>query len=472
MAYRGLWKAIVAGAVATIGVFGGPARAEEAGGPPKSIGNGDGVSFSSESGDFTLQLGFWGQFRFQAYDRDHWRRTDRTDLTPPIPVENVGVTQLSFDLPHVRFYLHGNTFKKWLTYKVEMSLVENDEGLREVLIPPVDPVTGSNAVLVKAGSESQDGRTVKLVDYYLDGVPIQSAGFRAGQFKVPFGRQELVTDTATQMTSRSIASDFFAPGRDRGVEVHGSTPTGKIGYLAGVFNGTGLVARANTDSSLSYALRLTGTSEGPYLDIESSIDAPERFHAQGGVSWYNNSQRSTQTSDPLSLLGNIDESRVAADLEFFWKRRANLLLEYFQSKIRVDDSIQVRMQGICFGAFLQGLTTCDQQGYNAQAGLRLGDRQEISARYSMVDADRDLDRDRQIEATANYTYFFRRHVLRWSTSLTFLKLEVNAPGSSGLDVQRGDSSIPTVPNFPNPQAFPGLTDDHNKALVTQLQWIF
>jgi Phosphate-selective porin O and P len=491
-----LWSRLVAGAIALAGFAAMPLRAQvtampgieeparpaeppNAAEPPKGaseptslVGNGDGISFESASGDFSLQLGFWGQTRFQAYDKDQWRRVDRTALTPPIPVENVGVTQLTFDIPLLRFYMRGKTFKPWLTYKLELNLVANDEGLREILIPAVDPVTGSNSVLVRAGAEAQDGRTVKLVDYYLDGQPLTSIGFRVGQFKVPEGRQELVSDMQLQMTQRSIASAFFAPGRDRGIEAKGATPTGKIGYQVGAFNGTGPTAHANTDSTLAYALRLTAASSGAYLDIESNLDAPDRFHAQGGVSWYTNGQRMTANADPLSLLGNVQDRRVAADLEFFWHKRANLLIEYFQSRIKVDDSIQQRMQQICYGAFLQGLVTCDQQGYNAQAGVTFGDRQEMSGRYSLVDSDRDLDRDRQIETTLNYTYFFRRHVLRWSTSLTFLKLQVNAPGSSGLSVQQGDSSIPPVINFPNPEAFPGLDDDQNKAFVTQLQWVF
>jgi hypothetical protein len=107
-----------------------------------------------------------------------------------------------------------------------------------------------------------------------------------------------------------------------------------------------------------------------------------------------------------------------------------------------------------------------------QGGATIGERSEISARYSMVDADRDLDRDRQIETTLNYTYFFRRHALRWSTSLTALTLEVNAPNASGLAVQSGDASIPIISPFPNPEAFPGLDDDHNRLFVTQLQWAF
>jgi hypothetical protein len=457
-----------------------PAQAPEEA-PPKShvvlgddLGGGNGVSFASSNGDFSLHIGFWGQFRFQLYKQDQWRRTSRTILTPPIPVENIGEIQQTFDVPFLRLYFSGNAFKPWLTYRLETDLVESDQGLREVFIPPCDPIAGCNAIDIRAGSETQDGRTVKLVDFYLDGAPLVEAGFRVGQFKVPYGRQELVYDPRLQMATRSIASNFFAPGRDRGIVAKGATPkTQRIGYQIGAFNGTGLTGKNNLDATLAYDFRLTLSSQGPYLDIESLIDAPaDRFHAQGGVSWYNNRMRTFASSDPTSLVGNINDRRVSADLELFWRRHANLMAEYYAGTIRVDDAIQQRMQFICFGAYNQGLLSCEQKGYYVQGGVTVGERSEISARYSMVDADRDLDRDREIEETINYTYFFRRHVLRWSTSLTALTFEVNAPGSSGLAVQQGDASIPIISPFPNPGAFPGLDDDHNKLFITQLQWVF
>jgi hypothetical protein len=438
------------------------------------LGGGNGLSFASSTGDFSFRVGFWGQFRFQLFDRDQYRRTSRTILTPPIPIENIGQTQETFDIPRLRLYFAGNAFKPWLTYRLETDLVADAQGLREVFIPPCDPIAGCNSVLIRAGTESLDGRTVKLVDFYLDGAPLVAAGFRVGQFKVPHSRQELVSDPRLQMTTRSIASQFFAPGRDRGIVLKGATPKNqRIGYQVGAFNGTGLVSKNNVDSTLAYDFRLTMSSQGPYLDIESLIDAPpDRFHAQGGVSWYNTRMRTGASSDPTALLGDIQDRRVAADIQLFWHRHANLLAEYYEGNIRVDDAIQQRMQFICFGAYNQGLLTCDQKGYYVQGGATIGERSEISARYSLVDADRDLDRDRQIEETLNYTYFFRRHALRWSTSLTSLTLEVNAPGSSGLAVQQGDASIPIISPFPNPEAFPGLDDDHNTLFITQLQWAF
>ena len=92
MTDRRLWRTLVVAAIAVLGFVATPLRAQvtalpgieepakpaepaSPAEPPKSspeptslLGNGDGLSFESASGDFSLQLGFWGQTRFQAYD--------------------------------------------------------------------------------------------------------------------------------------------------------------------------------------------------------------------------------------------------------------------------------------------------------------------------------------------------------------------------------------------------------------------
>src|SRR5262249_12229719 len=158
---------------------------------------------------------------------------------------------------------------------------------------------------------------------------------------------------------------------------------------------------------------------------------PEKFHAQGGIAWYDNKRRTFQTSSSFSPIGNIEDHRLDADLEFFW-HRANLLLEYFSEEIQTDDTLQERLKTICFGAETLGLMTCNQHGFNVQGGVLIGTRNEISGRYSRVEPDRDLERDNLIEATIAYSLYFKKHALKWMTSLSAITLEVNAPGSSGL----------------------------------------
>src|SRR5262245_40809801 len=87
-----------AAAILLVAVWAMPARAEdqpaagtETGTKPKeeqagagsvTIDPGNGVTFSSADGDYTMNIGFFGQFRGQYLDRDHFRRADQNPSLP------------------------------------------------------------------------------------------------------------------------------------------------------------------------------------------------------------------------------------------------------------------------------------------------------------------------------------------------------------------------------------------------------
>jgi hypothetical protein len=281
-------------------------------------------------------VGFYMQGRFQWLDFDRYVRQNPLTSSPPIPVENLGEQDKSFDIRRLRLYFRGALGKPWLTYKLELDLVGNDEGLRSVFIPPGDPATGFVGVDVQSGAEDKDGRTVKLLDAYLNIARNPAASARLGQFKIPHGREELVTDDRLQMPARSIASDFFAPSRDRGILFFGETPNGIVGYQVGAFNGTGLKTSQNLDPDLAYLARATVSiaGAGGYANTESVIDDPEKFHAQASVSWYDTSDQPRRKS-PTIPIGQIRDTRLSGDLELFWPR-ANLILEYHSRSIDTD----------------------------------------------------------------------------------------------------------------------------------------
>jgi hypothetical protein len=291
-----------------------------------------------------------------------------------------------------------------------------------------------------------------------------------GQFKVPFGRQELVSDNKLQMTQRSITSDFFAPSRDRGFMFHGGTDTQRVQYKLGAFNGTGLATSQNLDTSLAYAARITMTSSGPFLDIEDIVDQPPSMgvRVQGGLAWY------ASTDTPVRVNPQIPESdirntRYEADLGIFFTQRGNILLDYYSRRYSVDQTFD--LPSSCYGAFLQGRFSCDQTGYAAQGGVmvdRTGN-QELSLRYASIDYDRELDDDRSTEATLNYTYYMFRHTLQISAAISYFQVGQNAAGSSAFAVK----SLNPTADFFDPASFkPTLTDDQNFLAVIQVQWTF
>jgi len=446
----------------------GAAHAEAA----VDVDPGNGVTVSSQDGETKINIGFYGQFRFQYLDQDQWRRSDLTQTFPPFSVDNIGQGQPSFSVHRLRFYGQGTVWKKWINYRLEFDLAGNDEGLRSVFIPPVFTAGGASdfpGVNITAGPSDQDGRTVKLLDAYVDMTPKSYARVRFGQFKIPFGRQELVSDNKIQMTQRSIASDFFSPSRDRGVMFHGGTDTQRVQYKVGAFNGTGLLTSQNLDSTLGYAARLTATSSGPFLDIEDIIDQPPSMgvRIQGGIAWYT-STTTLNRVNPQVAISDIRDSRYEADLGFFFRQRANLLLDYYTRRYEVDQGFDLPTS--CYGAFIQGRFSCDQQGYTIQGGIML-DRHlshELSLRYSYIDNDKYLANDSRKESTLNYAYYFFKHTMQLSFSLSYFDIGINAQGSSGFAVKVAN---PTA-DFFNPADFPGMTGDKNWLGTVQFQWTF
>ena len=51
-----------------------------------------------------------------------------------------------------------------------------------------------------------------------------------GQYKVPFGRQEMTSSGSQQFVDRSLVSNEFARGRDIGVSVQGAVWSNKLEY--------------------------------------------------------------------------------------------------------------------------------------------------------------------------------------------------------------------------------------------------
>jgi phosphate-selective porin OprO/OprP len=77
------------------------------------------------------------------------------------------------------------------------------------------------------------------------------ARVRAGQFKIPFSLDENTSASNLDFLYRSLAATHLAPGRDRGVMIHGRVLKKVVGYEAGVFDHDGRNARTNNLAKVS-----------------------------------------------------------------------------------------------------------------------------------------------------------------------------------------------------------------------------
>lgn len=97
-------------------------------------------------------------------------------------------------------------------------------------------------------------------DVYLDYRQFKPVQVRAGIFKLPFGLDENTSATNLDFIYRSRISSRLAPGRDRGIALHGRVLKNVASYEAGVFANDGDNARPSNSARVfgkrTFAARL------------------------------------------------------------------------------------------------------------------------------------------------------------------------------------------------------------------------
>jgi phosphate-selective porin OprO/OprP len=98
---------------------------------------------------------------------------------------------------------------------------------------------------------------------------IKNAQVQIGKFKVPFGLDQLTGVTHNDFIYRSLGANYLAPGRDVGVQVHGSFWKHGLEYATGVFAHDGDNARSKKiqGGDTTFATRINGT---PFRRLSSS----------------------------------------------------------------------------------------------------------------------------------------------------------------------------------------------------------
>lgn len=207
-----------------------------------------------------------------------------------------------------------------------------------------------------------------LLDAYLDYYISSYANMRLGQFQIPFGRENLESNTSLDTINRSQVTEKLVPGRDIGsqgrdigVQVGGKLESveGKkiFEYAAGVFNGAGINVSEDNDHK--------------DLAIRALV-----FPVQGlsaGVAHYNGK---------TGAAGDTDKIRTGVEAVYS------------------IGSLSLKGEYI-FGK--DGST--DKYGWYTQAGYRFIPDLEAVVKYDSYDSDKDKSRDRTDVATLGLNWF-------------------------------------------------------------------
>ncbi len=221
---------------------------------------------------------------------------------------------------------------------------------------------------------------------------------KAGQFKVPFGRQELTSAGNQQFVDRSIVSNRFARGRDLGLQLSGLGWGGKLDWRLGAFNGAGRNATTNDNGKLQVDARITFQPFGEVKLSEGDLEHTPNPRLALAVQYENNDRRGSAAA------ANSKLETWGGDATFAWKGLF-FFSEFFTGEETPLSGPSRRSRGLSV-----------QGGYTLVPA-----KVELALRYAVLDPSRGAPGDRRYERGIAANLFFNKHVHKLQADLRQLE---------------------------------------------------
>jgi phosphate-selective porin OprO and OprP len=351
---------------------------------PLEVSYDKGIVMATADESFKVRLGMRAQLRFES----------TRQLEDGAEVTN------RFYIPRSRLQLEGNLFGEGNRYKLELGLGDR-------------------------GSFSY------VRDFYVDKA-VGPAWLRAGLWKRPFNRHEIVSDFSSQFNERANTAEFVGGGRDLGVGLHNEyekSPQG-LEWVIGVFNG---FSGGNDRPVIN-----TRCTDGD-TSISCTTAAPSNFPTDWGpaivarVGWSSPDMKGYSEGD---LEGGPLRYAVGAsykiDLADFDQGSQSSLGDNLSHGAQVDAMIKVSGLSLQLGGYMMKLKAADASfGVLAQGGVFvLPKRGELAARFSLAPTSGDRD---QIEVRGAFNWYWEGHRYKWSTDFGMVKQTGSDPTTMAKD---------------------------------------
>jgi phosphate-selective porin len=184
-------------------------------------------------------------------------------------------------------------------------------------------------------------------DIFINWHKIPEANIRVGQWKAPFGLEQLTPDATIFTIERSLPTGALTPERQLGVMLWGKPLTNAlpeqkdlVTYYAGMFNGNGRNFNVNDNNEFMYVGRLELLPfKGKFMGQDASLKL-------GGDYLFTRDETGTNISPPLNLKVNPDGSLTSFTLTSPDERHAysfdawlklgpfDLIAEYLHENVR------------------------------------------------------------------------------------------------------------------------------------------
>lgn len=260
------------------------------------------------------------------------------------------------------------------------------------------------------------GFRAQLTDAYVAWNRFDSANIRAGQFKTPFGFEQLYLDPRLYFVERSLVNDRLTPGRQIGAQVGGEAWDERFNYAVGLFNGNGTNQNFNDNDRFMTAGRASVVPlTGRFLD------EPARWTV--GLNAFRTRDANVTVSPEFGI--DSTPSSAAKDNIFLGHRRGlgydtqveigpfEAWAEYLRGTFEPEDRLPLRR--------------LRSSGWYAQTSYYvIFDKLQLVARRDVFDPIQSADGDDTRTTTLGLNWYFKQHDLK--LQLDWLRSDV--PGLS------------------------------------------
>ena len=304
----------------------------------------------------------------------------------------------SFRIRRAKFKLEGWMLAPWLSYETQLNF---------------PAITGSNpgALLEDAAFDVDLSKGKGLFRLHV------------GQFKPPFGAQEMTSSGNQMFVDRALASNGFFRGRETGLAAWGATPNNKIEWRAGLFNGNGMTRTSNDNDKFQYNARVVWQPNG-------SQALNQRAWVTGAL--YSESDFESTTSAIYALALNyehqnnfnatssVDQKWHAVGLDGVYKRRgfsANGMYTVARRTPETGDRFNAA------GGFVQVGHLFSRRRY------------EVAVRYGEFDPTDLTARNNTREVRAAFSYYHLRHGLKWQNDVGRVDVQAGPDAATAKTVE-------------------------------------
>ncbi len=290
-----------------------------------------------------------------------------------------GDTIGSFRIRRAKTKFEGWFYQKWMTYEIQLNWSDVLSSLEDANLN-IDVSRGQNLFMIKGG-----------------------------QFKVPFGRQELTSSGNQEFVDRSLVSALFARGRDIGVQVWGTPFGGKVDWRVGIFNGNGRNVILNDNADYQFDARVTFQPWGDVKYSEGDFESTDKPLFAIAAQYEN-------TEQAAPLIGTTPAFRRELKIYGF-----DAVFKY-KGLFAFYDHYQRTTEDVITSSKI------DLNGYNIQIGYFIvRNKFEVAGRYAAIDPNEDIGNNLQKEYGVALGYFYNKH--NYKLQGDYRRLENEAAGT-------------------------------------------